>query len=519
MNVTRYLRDALIFAPCYVALDWASYLDPIGPFNITPWNPQPALAIVWLMLGGLGNLPAVVATIVASEFIVRQASGGLAVTLPLGLLLGCCYALMAWTLRRTMHGVVLRTTAQLTAFTTVVFAGAAIISALFIGLLRQSGLIGELSFLDAWLRFWIGDAVGILVTAPLLLAAADPRRRSGLALLPRRAEAWLQLLALCGTVWLVFKGLAGDPATHFYLLFLPLIWIAIRSGMNGAIVATAIVQLGVVLVIHDQGVTISSLVELQSLVATLTLTGLFLGMMVDERERAEESLRQSLRLAAAGEMAGAIAHEINQPLTALTNYGQSAKMLLDSGNATQLPAVLGKMLGEAERAASTVKRLRDFFRSGTTRLEQVAVSELLASARRIGLQLVGERPIRLEITSVPELQPLYVDRLQIEVVLRNLIANAVESVAADNGSDGHVAVAAEPHGTHQICIKVTDSGPGVAPAQRTRLFKPFSSGKPSGMGLGLAMSLAIAEAHGGSIEAADTGRGEFRLILPCQPSN
>ena len=84
--------------------------------------------------------------------------------------------------------------------------------------------------------------------------------------------------------------------------------------------------------------------------------------------------------AAAGEMAGAIAHEINQPLTALTNYGQSAKMLLDSGNGAQLPDVLGRMLAEAERAASTVKRLRDFFRTGATRLERVPVAELAAAA-------------------------------------------------------------------------------------------------------------------------------------------
>jgi len=519
MNASRYLRDAALFAPCYVALDWASYFDPIGLFNITPWNPQPALAIVWLMLGGLGNLPAVLATIVASEFIVREAPGGLAVALPMGLLLGSCYALMSWTLRRAMHGAALRTIPQLTAFTGIVFAGAALISALFIGLLRQSGMIGELPFLEAWLRFWIGDAVGILVTAPLLLAAADPRRRSGLAALPRRPEAWLQLLALCSALWLVFKGLEGDPATHFYLLFLPLIWIAIRSGMNGAIVATAIVQLGVVFVIHDDAVTISSLVELQTLVATLTLTGLFLGMMVDERERAEENLRQSLRLAAAGEMAGAIAHEINQPLTALANYGQSARMLIDRGHADQLPEVLGKLLGEAERAASIVRRLRDFFRSGSTRLETVTVDELLATAQRIARQLIGDRPINLDIGQGQGLPTLHIDRLQIEVVMRNLIANAVEALSAAGDGSGEIRIAVQPRGAHRIALTVLDSGPGIAPGQHERLFKPFASGKPSGMGLGLAMSLAIAEAHGGSIEANSAGRGEFRLILPCQLNN
>jgi len=127
----------------------------------------------------------------------------------------------------------------------------------------------------------------------------------------------------------------------------------------------------------------------------------------------EESLRQSLRLAAAGEMAGAIAHEINQPLTALANYGQSARMLIDRGNAAQLPEVLDKLLGETERAAGIVRRLRDFFRSGNTRLETVPVDELLATAQRIASQLIGERPIRLDIGQGNDLSVLHIDRLQI----------------------------------------------------------------------------------------------------------
>src|SRR5262245_48761271 len=66
-RVFPHVRDAAIFAPCYIALDWASYIHPLGPFNITPWNPQPALAIVWLLLGGLRHLPAVLLTIFAAD--------------------------------------------------------------------------------------------------------------------------------------------------------------------------------------------------------------------------------------------------------------------------------------------------------------------------------------------------------------------------------------------------------------------------------------------------------------------
>ncbi len=211
----------------------------------------------------------------------------------------------------------------------MVVAGAGVVGAAFIGVLNVSGLLAETGFSNAWIRFWIGDAVGILVTAPLLFAAADAARRSALLALARQPEAFLQAIVLAATVWLIFEGFGSDPSRQFYLLFLPLIWIAVRFGMNGAIVATAIVQMGVVLGIHAGDRISLPVVELQALLVALTLTGLFLGVMVDQRQRAEESLRQTLRLAAAGEMAGAIAHEVNQPLTAVTNYGRSAQMLLD----------------------------------------------------------------------------------------------------------------------------------------------------------------------------------------------
>jgi signal transduction histidine kinase len=348
------------------------------------------------------------------------------------------------------------------------------------------------------------------VTAPLLLAAADPDRRRGLLELARRRETAAQAAVLIGTLWLMFTG-PGRPETHFYFLFVPLIWIAARGGMNGAIVAIALVQLGVVAGIHASGVSLPVL-ELQALVAALTLTGLYLGMMVDERRRAAESLKHTLRLAAAGEMAGAIAHEVNQPLTALANYGQSARQLC-AGADPRLPAALDAMLREAQRASEVVRRLRDFFRSGTTRLETVSSEEVMAAVRRIGQQVIGASPVAFEVEGDPDLLPaILVDRLQIELVLRNLIANALEAL---RGRDGRIRVEARRSGEGDLALVVSDSGPGVSVEMRERVFEPFVSGKESGMGLGLAISRAIAEAHGGSLEARAGGHGEFHLVLPC----
>jgi signal transduction histidine kinase len=381
-------------------------------------------------------------------------------------------------------------------------------------------LLSDTAFANAWIRFWIGDAVGILVTAPLLFAAADAARRAALLSLARRPEALLQAIVLAATVWLIFEGFGTDPSRQFYLLFLPLIWIAVRFGMNGAILATAIVQMGVVLGIHSDVGTSLPVVELQALLVALTLTGLFLGVMVDQRQRAEEGLRQTLRLAAAGEMAGAIAHEVNQPLTAVTNYGRSVQMLLerDQSGPPQARDIIGKILAEAERAAEIVRRLRDFFRAGTTRLEVVELKDLLVAVRRMGESVIGAKDISLEIENRASMPPLYVDRLQIEVILRNLIANAAESVIGSSRQGGRVSVYVERHNDRHLRIVVADTGPGISAANRERLFEPFISGKPTGMGLGLAVSRAIAEAHGGSLEAATVAHGEFHLILPCVQS-
>jgi signal transduction histidine kinase len=503
-----------------VALDWASYIDPVGPFNITPWNPQPALAIVWMLLGGLQHAPAVFATIFFADIVIRHLPGGYFISLLTAVALAGGYATITWILRGVLGDLGLRSSRQLTSFVAVVVGGTAVVGAAFVGVLRAADLLANTSALLAWLQFWVGDAVGILVTAPLLLAIADPERRAGMLRLARKRETLVQAVVLVTTIWLIFHGFGGDPGYHFYALFVPLIWIAARGGMNGAIVATTIVQLGVVAGIHSKAVPAFPVLEIQALVAALTLTGLYLGMMVDERERASENLRQSLRLAAAGDMAGAIAHELNQPLTALSNYGESALMILGKNGpqASALPGIIGKILDESQRASEVVRRLRDFFRSGTTRLEPIPAEEFLAAVRRIAQQTIGTRPVELEVHGEPGLPPLYVDRMQIELVVRNLMANAVEALEFHESTEKRVCVRLGRLDEDRLTLVFIDNGPGLGPQALERLFEPFVSGKPTGMGLGLAISRAIAEAHGGALEARASQHGEFHLVLPCVQS-
>lgn len=508
-----------MFAACYVALEWASYIYPLGPFNITPWNPPPALSIVWMMLGGLAYAPIVFATIFIADVIVLDAPGGLLITALTSLVLAGGYTVIAGTLRYFLKSDYrLSDTRQVWVFVAVTAGGTAIVGACYVGLLWSNGFFVGGSLAAAVFRFWLGDAVGVLITAPLLLLAADAAGRQRLRKSWRRPETALQFVVMVATVLFVFEGAGGDPSKYFYLLFLPLIWIALRGGFVGAAVASGVVQVGVVLGAHGGPMHSLALVELQALVAALSLTGLFLGVMVDERERATEGLKASLRLAAAGEMAGAIAHEINQPLAALTNYGRACQLFLERGEGKipfpELNATIEKMLGESKRAAEVVGRLRDFFRSGTTRLERVKVASLLETARQIGDKLDPSGEVDFRVESDASAAILLADRLQIELVLRNLIANAFEAMANLPAGRKGVTVSVHPVEAGRILFRIADTGPGLSPSARKLLFEPFLTTKPMGMGLGLAISQAIAEAHGGSLNAALTRHGEFQLVLP-----
>ena len=206
------------------------------------------------------------------------------------------------------------------------------------------------------------ELVLVLTAAILSLAAAGAiiRIAVGPSLLDRVLASDV-LLAILGAV---FTFLPQGHVKYFFVLFLPLIWIAARQGLTGAAAGLAFIQVGLIIVAQASGTEASTLLELQARMLGLSVTGLLLGVVVDERERAQERLRQSLRLAAAGEMAAALAHEVNQPLTALVTYGRACEHMLSQAQVDtgQLAQTVGKLTEQAQRLGSIVKRLRDFLR-------------------------------------------------------------------------------------------------------------------------------------------------------------
>jgi signal transduction histidine kinase len=369
------LRIAAAFIAGYVLLDWVSYIHPLQQSSITPWNPQPALAIALLALYGQRYIPVVFAGVLAADLVVRHASGWPAVLLvPLVLTLG--YAAMAAALATFIplrSGIATRS--DMGHLLAVVTLGSLVTGGLYVGALWSSGAMLPGPYFEALLQFWIGDCVGILVTLPILFMLHDPPRRAELSAIVRHPLAWIQFCSVVAALWLVFSPIFSEPFKFFYVLFLPLVWIAVRFGLAGAALAMLTIQGGVIVATQWTAFPSLTVFELQALLIALTVTGLFLGIIVDERRRASEELRNSLRLAAAGEMSAALAHELNQPLTALSNYARAGALLAAAPvlDRDLIEQTLQKVLAEAQRAADVVRRLRDFFRTGSTVLQPASL--------------------------------------------------------------------------------------------------------------------------------------------------
>lgn len=510
------MRVLLGFVAGYLFLDWVSYIHPLQQSSITPWNPHPALAIALLAIGGQRWLPAVFAAVVLAELMVREASAGLVGTAVIAAVLSLGYAAMA----RALTGPAptrpsLDSRADLVRLIAVVTIGTLATGTLYIGALWASEALVRGRYLEALMQFWIGDSVGILVTLPLIFTLCDPARRVQLGSMLRQPVTLLQGASIAAALWLVFGPVFAEPFKFFYVLFLPLVWVAARWGLTGATLAALAIQGGVILAAQATAYPTLTVFELQALLIALTVTGLFLGVTVDERHRSAEELRHSLRLAAAGEMSAALAHELNQPLTALCTYTRAARILAEAPNfdRAQLIDTLGKVMAEANRSADVVRRLRDFFRTGAADLQLASLPSVAHAIVESFRESAGRLGVTLQERVDDGIPEVLIDRLQIEVVLRNLIANGLEA-AATRSSPRSVAVEIGTDNEGFVRAVVRDSGFGVAPALGDMVFEPFWSSKATGMGMGLAISRAIVEAHGGRLWTESRGQGLFAFVIP-----
>lgn len=506
---------AVLFGCAFIGLDWLSNVGSFHRFSVSPWSPAPALGILYLLNRGPGGPLALFFALSTGDLLLRGQISFAAEVLFLNVVLTLCYASMAELLRRyTAEGGMFVDLRSMTKWLAIVITGSLFNSVVFVSGLVFFHLVPPDTWINAITRFWIGDSVGIVVITPLFWWLLDHHRRKQFV---RTIVQWETLGYVGLAIAMLYLALGPTPSANFrylYILFLPLGWAASRQGLIGAVFCAALLHTGMLLAGWMWGVAGGSILEIQMRAMLLAGVGFLIGVAVDEQKRATLELQQSLRLAAAGEMAAALAHELNQPLTALSAYGSAIEHLLRrDGGSDQLRDAVRRMLGESRRAAEVVRRLRDFFRTGTTQLELIALDDLLESALKTFAEKAPSLDIELTVHPVPDVS-LQVDRLQIEVVLRNLMSNAFEAIPPMPKGSRKVSVTASVQSADQLTISVEDTGDGISVAMTEGVFEPFVSTKSNGLGLGLAISRSIAEAHGGKLVAEAAGHGRFTLSLP-----
>jgi two-component system, LuxR family, sensor kinase FixL len=250
---------------------------------------------------------------------------------------------------------------------------------------------------------------------------------------------------------------------------------------------------------------------------------------IAERERSDARAQQlqleffhAARLNTAGQLAAALAHELNQPLTAATNSLNAARRLLGN-NGHSISGKVGEVMSEAAeqtlRAGQIIRRLRDFVARGETEKRVENVAAMIEDASALALTGAKALGVQVRFRFDPNVSRAFVDRIQIQQVLINLMRNALEALAGSVRRDLEVKTRLLDEETVEIVV--ADSGPGLTQNVAERLFEPFVSTKRNGMGLGLSICRSIIEAHGGQLRSGSDpgGRTIFRFTVAAVPAD
>ena len=252
---------------------------------------------------------------------------------------------------------------------------------------------------------------------------------------------------------------------------------------------------------------------------------LFTGFLHDITERQDiqrragilqQELMHASRLSAMGEMASGIAHELNQPLTAIMNYARAARRHLERTEPDPAPIadLVDKAGHQAERAAEIIKRLRRFIRKDESERRLEPINTAVEEAAALALIGASDRNIELIFSLDDALPPVLMDRIEVQQVVLNILRNAIE--AFEGTGERKIRISTRASGPHQVEVDIRDNGPGLAPHVADDPFRPFQTTKADGMGIGLAISHTIIDSHGGQLWAENPPEGgaAFRFTLP-----
>jgi PAS domain S-box-containing protein len=240
---------------------------------------------------------------------------------------------------------------------------------------------------------------------------------------------------------------------------------------------------------------------------------------LEAQEQGNEVTRLT-RVAILGELSGALAHELNQPLTAILSNAQAAERLMAKNpvDLNEIRAILRDIVSDDKRAGDVINRLRALMKRGEANLQPLNLNELTAGVLELTHSELIERNIALTTRLTPDLPDIRGDRVQLQQVLLNLIMNACEAMAINNGAERALEICTEPDGPGNLRVVVADRGPGIPAGLIDGIFEPFVTTKAQGLGLGLSICRSIVVAHGGKMWATNNPeRGaSFYVSLPFQ---
>ena len=541
--VLKYMFQIVVVAGAYFAAGRLGLATPFTSGNVSPVWPASGIALAAILLWGYRVSPG----IAAGAFLVNFWSP-VPQTAALGLAAGNTLAAVTGVfLLRQIPDFHLSLSRLRDVLGMIVFAaiGSTMVSAsIGVAVLFATHVHPWSNVGPAWLMYWLGDGMGVLLVAPLALTFPSlwkirPRIRV--------AELTTLVLLLSVACFFIFTDrtlFALKLNVLGFAVFPFVIWAAIRFGVSGCALSTLVIaSIGVAATAHGSGpfardIPILSAAILQLYFAVLAVSGLTLAAVIAERERADsereqlvreqaakeaqlqaqEVLRESEKLAATGRLAATIAHEINNPLESLTNLLyliESDKSLSDTGR-----RFAGAAAQEIKRTAHITKQMLAFHRQSTTPVD-IGLSEVLdsvvelyaAKIEQSGITVQKQYDTSATVKGFPA---------ELRQVFANLLGNAIEAIGQHGVIRLHTFASREWSNARRSGVRVViaDNGVGISPEHRRRLFEPFVTTKGErGTGLGLWVSSGIVKKHDGSIRLRSSIRAGrsgtcFSVFLP-----
>ena len=521
-------RGASLYAylSVYLTLEWTSQFHAFEFLDIGLWNPSPAASLVLLLTRGFSHAPLVFVAGLLSSVYVHGDPHSFLGTIASSTLLAAGYAVLAAGLQKAGFQLGRGGLRDVVGLMTLGPAGALLTASLACGALLFTGDIPQDRLLTAITHFWVGDMLGIIIVMPAVSAALILRHH----LTERvRRSLYVDMAVLAAglalALWCMFGLPRTDDHQFFYLLFLPVIWVAVRNGFPGAALAILMAQISLLIVTESANYAASEFIGLQMLMLALAATGLLLGASVTELRQSEErakaqqaELGRMARNTAAGAMGVALAHQISQPLSTVATHIHVAlrQAAMEDSPSREVVDSLTIARDEMRRAQDVLARLREFISEGKSETEMTDLSALVMKLGDILRMEARGRHVRMafDLAGVP---PVTADGIQIEQVVLNLVTNAVDAASMRADKRGKVLVATAS-ADRAVRIIVEDNGAGITADIADRLYEPFVSTKESGMGLGLALSRQIVTVHEGRMwwEPVSPEGTRFIVELPAR---